>query len=264
MISNIFSNLFFTSTHENRDLELDVLRGIAIIMMIVFHLLFDLNYFKVWGISVDSGFWWFFGRLTAVIFLFLVGISLSIYFARIQHQKHEGLLKKLLLFRGFKVFGWGLVITLLSFWFLPQGAIWFGVLHFIGVSVMLSCFFVRFKKLNLILGVAFILIGLFLLQFSFSFPYLLWLGFSPVSFYSFDYFPLLPWFGLVLIGLFFGKVWYKNGESPFHQKIQSNFKKNFFIQKFAVLGQYSLFIYLVHQPILIAILIALGVSIPFI
>jgi uncharacterized membrane protein len=70
-----------------------------------------------------------------------------------------------------------------------------------------------------------------------------------------DYRPLLPWFGVVLIGLFFGNVVYSDGRRP---AVRED-KAPPLARPLLPLGRNSLFIYLIHQPIIIALLAALGI-----
>ncbi|WP_337971819.1 heparan-alpha-glucosaminide N-acetyltransferase domain-containing protein [Methanobacterium petrolearium] len=56
--------------------EIDVLRGLAILMMVTYHLMFDLDYFGIYSLNLSSGTFWIFPRIIAFIFIFLVGISL--------------------------------------------------------------------------------------------------------------------------------------------------------------------------------------------
>ncbi|MDO8537931.1 MAG: heparan-alpha-glucosaminide N-acetyltransferase [archaeon] len=225
--------------------EIDFLRGIAVILMIVFHFMFDLNFFVNYSFSLYSGTIFWIGRIAATLFLLLPGIALTLSF----HNKK--LEFKDFFLRGIKVFGLGLLITLITFVLFPQGTIWFGILHLIGVSIILGYFFMQRKKLSLAFGILLILLGLFLSQFSFSFPWLLWLGFFPSNFYTFDYFPLLPWFGVFLLGIFLGNQFYANGKRSFKIKEMND---NFSIRLLSFFGRNSLLIYLIHQPILIIVL----------
>jgi uncharacterized membrane protein len=229
--------------------EIDSLRGIAIVMMVIFHLFFDLDYFGELNLNFGSGFWWWFGRLIASTFIFLVGVSLTLSFSRAKRKKVKHLFRKYFV-RGVQIFGWGLIITLLTWFFFRQGFIFFGILHFIGLSIILSYPFLNFKYLNLILGSIFIGIGLYLQKFVFDFSWLIWVGLKPASFYTLDYFPIFPWFGLVLIGLFFGKLLYPKGKRGF--KLPET--KDAVTKALGFLGRNSLLIYLIHQPILIIIL----------
>jgi uncharacterized membrane protein len=231
--------------------EIDFLRGIAILLMIFYHFLFDLYYFANYNINVQSGVFLFVGRSSAVLFLILVGVSLTLSYSKSKLKKDEINYKKYFL-RGLKIFGWGLVITLITWILFPNSFIIFGILHLIGVSIILSLLFLKLNnKLNLILGVCLIFLGLYLMNFSFDFNWLLWLGFIPKYFNSFDYFPILPWFGFVLIGLFLGNKLYKNSKRQFNFIKDPN---NKVIDVFNYLGKHSLFIYFIHQPIIFLIL----------
>jgi len=243
---------------KKRFWEVDFLRGTAIVMMIVFHFLYDLNYFAGLGFNVSFGFWRYFAYATAAIFIFLVGVSLTLSYSRAVKDKKEDNLFIKYLVRGLKIFSWGLIITVITFILLPEGFIVFGILHFIGVSVILAYPFIRHVYRNLALGILFILLGLYLGKFNFDFYWLLWLGFKPEFFYTFDYFPLLPWFGVILAGIFFGNVLYRGHERKFNIPKIPDF---IFIRILCFLGKHSLLIYLIHQPVLIALLYFFGVKI---
>ena len=236
----------------NRFWEIDFLRGIAVMAMVVFHLLFDLNYFGIYPADLYSGLWFIVGRFAAIVFIFLVGLSLTISYSKacaknLSRQNHFSKYLK----RGLRIFLLGLVITLATFIFFPAGAIWFGVLHLIGISIIITFPFLRFKKLNIVLGAILIIAGLYLMQFTFSFPHLLWLGFFPQNFYTFDYFPLLPWFGVVLLGIFTGNLLYPNAKRRINpETFPAVSPKN----PICFLGRHSLAIYFIHQPLLIALL----------
>ena len=226
--------------------EIDAFRGIAIIAMVVFHFLFDLNYFRGYSFDLYSGVFWAIGRFAGVSFLLLVGIGLAISYWRTK-EKETKLFPKYF-FRGAKIFSYGLLITLATFLFVPQGTIVFGILHLIGVSVILAFPFVERKNLALIFGIIFFISGLYLQQFSFDFPWLLWLGFYPKGFYTFDYYPLLPWFGIVLFGVFLGNTIYSKAKQKF--KLM-DFSRFFPINVLCFLGKHSLPIYLLHQLLLV-------------
>ena len=58
--------------------EIDLFRGIAILMMVLFHSLFDLYWFGIYPVDVTSGFWRYFAFSTATLFLLIVGISFTL------------------------------------------------------------------------------------------------------------------------------------------------------------------------------------------
>ncbi|UCF12285.1 MAG: DUF1624 domain-containing protein [Thermoplasmatales archaeon] len=239
------------SGYKERFWEIDFIRGIAIIMVIFFHILIDLNFFDIYKINVFSGVMLPIAYTVATTFLFLVGISLTLKFSKIKNtlSKKEGQLKIIL--RGLKVFGIGLVITLSTLLYLDNGFIIFGVLHCIGISIILSIPFLTFRVQNLVLGSIFIFLGLILKSFTFDFYWLAWLGFKPTAFYTVDYYPLLPWFGVVLIGIFLGNNLYPDGKRRYAVKDLSTVKTLSF---FCYIGRHTLIIYLVHQPIIVGII----------
>jgi uncharacterized membrane protein len=232
--------------------EIDFLRGIAIIMMILFHLLFDLAFFTSIKVPVNSGLWFWFARATAAIFILLAGISLIISYQRTIEagETQAGKFFK----RGIKIFCYGLLITIITWIFFPTEFIVFGILHFIGISIIISQLFFNWKLKNLLLGIILLFSGITLQNFSFNFPWLLWLGFTPEQFATFDYFPLLPWFGLILIGLFAGNLLYPKAKRAFRIP---EIGKKIFARQFCWLGQNSLAVYLLHQPVLVVIILAL-------
>ena len=236
---------------EKRFWEIDFLRGLAIIMMIIYHLFYDLDFFNVYDININSGFWWYFARTIATMFILLVGISLTLSHSRARMLNPKYNLYSKYLRRGLKTFAWGLTITLMTWIFLRGGFIIFGVLHLIGISIILAYPFLKLRSWNLLIGIIFISIGIYLKKLTFGFPWLIWLGFKPDIFYTVDYFPIFPWFGVILIGLFIGNLLYANYTRRFNFWDLHNLS---FIRLFCFLGRHSLLIYLIHQPILITLL----------
>lgn len=232
--------------------EIDLLRGIAIVSMISFHILFDLKYLGLLAFG-DRLFWWLAPRLIAVTFIFLVGVSLSLSYSRMRKKPGKEVAGKYFL-RGLKIFSWGLVITAVTWFLVPQGFIFFGILHFIGLAVILAYPFLRWPKYNFILGLAAIFVGWLVSLYLFPFPYLVWLGFVYPGAYSLDYFPLFPWLGLILLGIYYGNLLYPRGKRSFALKNLKNPVADFL----GLLGRNSLLIYLVHQPIILGIILALS------
>ena len=231
--------------------EIDATRGIAILMMVLFHTVFDLNFFMILPVNISTGFWRWFAMATASLFLLVVGISLVVSRARSAAKLSGFALTKKFLFRGAGIFALGLLVTLATWLYLHEGFILFGILHLIGVSVILSVLFFRFGKYNILLGLLFIAGGFFIgtLQ---GPVWLLPLGIYPSSFTSVDYTPLIPWFGAVLVGLGVGEFLYSGGVRQFTVP----HLPDRIVRPLSFLGRYSLVIYLVHQPIIILLLAA--------
>ncbi|MDD1689815.1 MAG: DUF1624 domain-containing protein [Methanoregula sp.] len=231
--------------------EIDSARGIAILMMIIFHTVFDLSFFALSPVDVATGFWRYFAYATAALFLLIVGISLVVSHARAVEKVAGFSLAKKFFIRGAGIFALGLLVTFATWFYLHEGYVIFGILHLIGISVMLSPLFFRFGKLNVLLGLACIPAGWVISGLSGP-AFLLPLGIMPASFTSVDYTPLLPWFGVVLIGLGLGAYLYAGGVRQFSlQPLPDGI-----VTPLSFLGRHSLLIYLVHQPVIILLLAA--------
>ncbi len=236
--------------------EVDLLRGLAVVMMVAFHFFYDLNYFGIYRVNVSSGFWFYFARITAGLFILLVGVSLVLSSSRAEMQGKRGAQVFMgFLKRGLWIFFLGLVVTVATYLLVGDGFIVFGILHFIGISIILAYPFLRLKAWNLIFGAAVIAIGFFLQSQSVSSPWLLWLGLAPVGFYTLDYIPIFPWFGVVLIGIFLGNALYKGYRRQF---VLPDLSGTALAGALGLLGRNSLFIYLIHQPLIVAGLVLLG------
>jgi uncharacterized membrane protein len=236
---------------ENRFWEVDFLRGIAVAMMVLYHFVFDLDYFGISDLDIHEGFWVYFAHLTAFLFVLLMGISVVLSHERmVLLGQGEAFLPKLLR-RGVWILCLAMGITLVTYAAVGNGFIVFGALHLIGVSLILAYPFLRLGAANAFIGSLVIFIGIYLQSLSFGYPWLLWLGLSPVRFYSLDYLPLFPWFGVVLLGIAVGDIFYKG----YRRRISlPELSSSYAVKPLAFMGKNSLIIYLIHQPILIAIL----------
>ena len=236
---------------KKRFWEIDFLRGIAIIMMIIFHFLYDLNYFNILSLILYKGYFLIYVYIIGILFFTLVGISLTLSFNKAKKILSKKELKFKFFYRGIKILCLGLFITFISYLILDEGFIVFGVLHCIGVSIILAYPFLNLKYFNILFGLIFIFFGLILKNITFDFYWLLWLGLKPDVFYTIDYFPLLPWFGIILVGIFLGKEFYKENNRRFNL---IDLSSNKFIKIFLFLGKHSLVIYFIHQPILLLLI----------
>lgn len=229
--------------------EIDFSRGIAILMMVLFHTIFDISFFGIAPVDVATGFWRYFAYATASLFLLIVGVSLVISHARARQLISGVALTLKFVYRGIFIFALGLLVTLGTWLYLREGFVIFGILHLIGISVMISPLFFRFGKWNALLGFVCITAGLIISGMNGP-AFLLPFGIIPTGFSSVDYTPLLPWFGVVLIGMGIGEYIYPSGVRMFSLRQLPGF----FVSPLSFLGRHSLVIYLVHQPIIIFLL----------
>jgi uncharacterized membrane protein len=231
--------------------EIDVARGVAVVMMIVFHTAFDLRFLGLYHLEVSTGFFRLLALSTASLFLFIVGVSLSISaaYAKTRLTGREFVLKYV--FRGAFIFALGLGITAVTWLVIPLSYVRFGILHLIGIAVMASPLYSRSGWKSLLTGAVFIALGPVMAGLSGG-SWLLWSGIHPPAFSSVDYVPIFPWMGVVMVGVYAGSAIYPGGKrragsSPFT------------FPQLETLGSHSLAIYLAHQPIIIAVLLFISV-----
>jgi len=219
-------------TDNKRIEEIDFARGIAILLMILFHLIVDLKDFYFYNVDYFRGFWYVEGKLSAILFMFLCGISSTFSSRSTNH--------------GIKVFTWAMVLTAVTYFYNSDFYIRFGILHFLGIS-LLTASFVQRLAINwlFLLSVSSITIGLVFAEHFVTSPYLFPLGLQSATFTSLDFYPLFPWYGVFLAGITAGKTVYASKKSllALHPP-----------QTITWLGRQSLAIYLIHQPILLALL----------
>jgi uncharacterized membrane protein len=231
--------------------EVDLLRGMAIVLMIIYHFFFDLHFFKVYEVNPNTGILLATARTAVALFLLLVGFSLNLSHMRARLSGQDGLFFRHLLRRSATILSLALGITAVTYLFIGRCYIVFGVLHNIGLSLLLAYPFLRLKRWNFAIGLLLILLGLCLQNISVSNLYLFWLGLTPKYFCSLDYIPLFPWFGVVLLGIGLGGVLYPD----YIRRVKlPDLSGKPFVKALTTLGRNSLAIYLIHQPILIGIL----------
>ncbi len=218
----------------------DAARGFAAFLMILYHFCFDLNYFGLLHQDFNVSPFWLSARAFIVsLFLTLSGISLVL--ASDRGTRHS-------LIRLVRLLAASIVVTLGSYLMFPQSFIFFGILHFILVASLIGMFLLKFYRANLISGMIILAFGLAYSNPVFDAPYLQWIGLMTHKPYTEDYVPLFPWMGMVLIGMFLGKLLFE------HLKPQWLWGYAPAMKFPAFLGRHSLAVYLLHQPILIGIL----------
>ena len=223
---------------KQRICELDALRGICILGMLCVHFCFDLYYFA--GIIPAFPRWFeVLGQDGHLLFILISGICVTL-------GSHS-------LRRGLAVFAGGLLVSYVTLFLdvvlgMENLRIWFGILHLLGVCMMLWPLFRKLPAWALgILGAAAIALGLWFDTLTVPVGFLFPLGLCSDSvFAGSDYFPLFPGLGWFLMGAFLGRTLYKNQKS----RLPKVPWKNPILRFFCACGRHSLPIYLLHQPIL--------------
>lgn len=219
--------------------EIDLLRTAAILGMIVYHTAYDLSEFYGWEIDPMSTGWWVFARMTAILFLLVSGASNTI-----ANSRTETIWRRTILRAG-QILAAAMLVTAVTYFIDADTYIRFGILHCIAVSVFVLPLFQKLRQWNLIVGLSMILLGNGILGTTTDTSLLLPLGWMPHNFISLDYFPLLPWFGVVLIGSAVADLVY----------LRKQFTGiRFTFPGLSFFNRHALIVYLVHQPIILLIL----------
>ena len=237
--------------------EVDAVRGIAIILMISYHFIFDLSYFGAYSGYMLSTPWQLFARSIGTTFIFVLGVSLSLRYNHLEPRLDQKQLFLKFLLRGAAIFGWGMVVTVVTYFLLRHGFVIFGILHLLGLATILAFPFLRSRWASLVAGILVIGVGVYIARVLLTSPWLLWLGVRQLGRYMVDYYPLFPWFGIALLGVFAGLTLYSGGTRRFNLPDLSQKAP---VRGLTFLGRHSLLIYLIHQPILVAILFLVGIA----
>lgn len=239
---------------QNRFIEIDFLRGFAIIFMVFLHFMWDLDYFGLVPLNQDI---YQFQKIVPSIFFILVGVCLAVTYNR-SIKKHRDNKKTYshFIMRGLKILSLGIIISMATMIFIPDRPIFFGVLHCIGLSIILTVPFLKLKNYSLLFAPLFILIGFVFGSITVENPTLIHLIIGihqgNIGQYTIDYFPLLPWFGAILFGIALGNIIYCNGEKRrFRLPDISKYRS---VTTISWLGKNSLSIYLIHQPIIAGVI----------
>jgi uncharacterized membrane protein len=209
---------------------LDALRGLAVIWMIIFHASYDLRMFNYVMWDFSNGFWYAFPRVIAFTFLFCVGVSLTFTH---KNQINWTQLKK----RSLKLGLAALAVSIGTYIVFPQQWIYFGTLHCIFTGSILGALVVNRRKLA-----AGLLVAILVLQYALDYD-IHWVS-SILQRPSMDFIPIYPWFWGILLGILSAPYLSRN---RWLSEIKSGKVLKF-------LGQHSLKIYLIHQPLIFGLI----------
>ena len=219
-----------SSGTSQRVWEIDALRGIALVLMIVFHFIFDLNEFYGFPVHYNSGAYYYIGKVSAILFILISAVSCIFSSSNLK--------------RAVKFLGIALAITVGTHLYNPAFGIKFGILHFLGTCILLYPLFRDLNKYVLaILGTMIILVGRYFGEMQVHNNYLFLFNLTSNTWVSADYYPLFPWLGMFLYGIALGKTVYHRKQS-----LLKRFPGNKF---FGYIGRHTLSVYLIHQPLLL-------------
>jgi len=218
---------------------LDILRGLALLLMICHHGLYDLVVFYGYNIPfLESTVFYILQFIFSGLFIFIAGCTSNFSRSNIK--------------RGVYCLIAAFLITAISFIVVPDSPVYFGILHLLGTCMLLyglleKCFLKIHPKYGFLFWILLFALGYYIYRNAayVNNPYLFILGFITKGFSSSDYYPLMPYMFLFLSGTSAGRIMAK-GEMPgwFY-----SFKP---IPIISFLGKHSIWVYLLHQPILMA------------
>lgn len=230
--------------------EIDILKGIAVICMVIFHFFYFPNKYGFKEIEYDTPILKTIAKVAQFIFIGSVGVNLTL--SKNKNEDNKEFIKKNLK-RILKLVFLAGIMSLATYFIFGDDFVKFGILHFIAFASLILFYIVDDLKLIYTLLILSILVYYLIRQnptiFA-SVPDKLAFvsGFYNLKFTSFDHFPIFPWIIVVLIGVLIGHYIKKtNPELP------KTVKDNFAISSLGFIGGKSLEIYSVHWVVLYVI-----------
>lgn len=229
----------------DRIVLLDTLRGFLLILVILFHLAYDLHI--IFGVRLvfmqERGIYVFRDCFVSLL-IFLSGVCCNLSRSNVK--------------RGVRTLGCALVISLVTWIFMPDEFVLFGILHFFGTAMILFGLLEKpVGKVNKLAGFVIMLV-LFFVTFNIydtdiaailgngvyegAWKYLLFFTGFNTRCYSADYYPLMPWLFMFFAGAFAGR-------GIKERKLPKIFYGNY-CPPLTWIGRNTLWIYLIHQPII--------------
>ncbi|MBS0564262.1 MAG: DUF1624 domain-containing protein [Proteobacteria bacterium] len=225
---------------KRRLVWLDLARTAALAAMASYHFGYDLEAFgHLPPGTMTTGPGALYARAIASTFLVLVGIGL--WLAHGQGIRWRPFMRRLAMIGA----GAALVSTATWFVFGPL-FVFYGILHSIAVSSLVGLLFLRLPApVTALAAVAAFLAPLYLQTGAFDSPWLIWTGLSTLPVYAVDFLPPFPWLAPVLAGIALARA------SAGARLWQAAAHPGRGPRLLSWPGRHSLFVYLVHQPLLI-------------
>jgi uncharacterized membrane protein len=226
--------------------RLDALRGGAVVWMAVFHFCFDLNQLRlltpIQAFTRDP--YWTVQRACIVtLFVGCAGVSQALALQAGQPWSRFWR-------RWAQVAGCALAVTLGSALVFPQSFIYFGVLHGLALMLVLARLAAPLGRGLWLLGPVCLVLPWLVQHPIFDTRWTNWTGLITHKPVTEDYVPLLPWLGVMLMGLAAGQWLLQHRAGLLSGPVPG------WLRPLAWLGRWSLSFYMAHQPVLMGGLLA--------
>jgi uncharacterized membrane protein len=234
-----------SAAHPGRIELIDLLRGISLAAMAAYHLLWDLSFYRVIDIGIGyDPVWIGIQRSILTAFLLLVGAGLWL--------AHGNGIRWTSFWRRWAMIVAGALLVTLGTWFLlPDYIAYFGVLHAIALFSLLALPLIR-APLPVVLVVAFFFLvpPAILSSPMFNERWLSWIGFFTATPSTTDLVPVFPWFGVVLLGIAVARIASERGAMVSAARVKVRDPIGVTLR---TIGRWSLAFYLLHQPLLVGL-----------
>ena len=231
-----------------RILLLDISRGICVLAMIAYHFSWDLGYFGFVDLrEITQGLGLLIAQLIGVSFITISGIS-----SRLLTLSDK--FKAKFLKRFFTLVSISITISVVTFILDRNSFIFFGILHFLSVCALFSLLLNKISNNFLLLFIFFASVIISISDIRFNSPFIFsWIGFNKNLPVTNDFYPLFPWITCYFFGFFLGNIIYKNLDKKSKNSCMPQPEINRGLKFLEYVGQKSLVVYILHQPILFSL-----------
>jgi len=234
-------NAPLSPAHPARFDRLDALRALAMVWMALFHFAFDLNHFGLVEPKQNfyrDPFWTQQRTVIVTLFLFCAGLGQA---AALEAQQSARRFWR----RWAQIAGCAVLVSIGSSFMFPRSWISFGVLHGIAVMLVVARFAAPLRIGLVPIGVLALALPWFVRHPFFDTPWTNWIGLVTRKPVTEDWVPLLPWLGVMLLGLAAGRWLLERRRAWLAGTLPRA------LAPLAVLGRWPLSFYMLHQPVLI-------------
>ena len=222
--------------------EIDTIKGIAVIFMVIFHYFYLSNFMNLSNYNINYGVLHYLAEISHNIFILMAGVNMGISYEKwvIERKKKKEFYKRHFI-KFVKLLLAGLLITITTKYIFGDSIfVKFGIFHYVAISTLLSSLVIS-KKIYIILSI----IGLLILSCykCFKSPFLCFImGIQNLKYSSLDHFSIIDYLPYSLFGIFIGRFFYKDNIS----KLPLKFTDSKILKPVRFLGKYSFNIYFVH------------------